>query len=310
MSTTTALRTLARPRMLPLVWMAVFFGYMLGHWEAGVHFRGGAALASCLVSWTALHVGTMWLNAARDQDDGPVAFGESARVPAPTAHLGYLALLLCLVAALPAGRVIFGCALGTVGLSILYSHPATAWKGHPVGGPLVNVVGYGILTPLAGLAAARGGVGARTLGVFGAMVLAMAGLYFAAQAFQAEEDRARGDRTLVATHGPRAVLRAARLSIGAASVLALLGAVVGWFPLACLVALPLAVRVDRHLVRWRELPGGGTPTQARRLVRLQLELLGVLVTAAVAEHIYDLLHGELPAGLNTRVVPEPWLLLG
>ena len=37
------------------------------------------------------------------------------------------------------------------------------------------------------------------------------GCYFAVQAFQADEDRARGYRTLVATHGPKAVLLAGRV---------------------------------------------------------------------------------------------------
>jgi drug/metabolite transporter (DMT)-like permease len=35
---------------------------------------------------------------------------------------------------------------GCVALAELYSHPKTAWKAHPWLGPLVNVIGYGLLT--------------------------------------------------------------------------------------------------------------------------------------------------------------------
>jgi 1,4-dihydroxy-2-naphthoate octaprenyltransferase len=308
-ATTQALTTLVRPRMLPLMWMAVFFGFMVGHWESGVHFRGGPAFALALLAWTTGHAGTMWLNAARDRDDGPVAFGRAVRVPAHTARFGYGALALTLVFAAPAGPVVLGCAALTVVLSILYSHPATAWKGHPIGGPVVNIVGYGILTPLAGLAASNGTVSIRTVAIFVIMALCIGGLYFAAQAFQQEEDQSRGDRTLVATHGPQVVLTATRTCFMAAGTVALTGTLLGWFPRSCLVGLPLVWHVDRHLVHWRAQPGGGSPADAKQLVRRLLLLLFVLVTAAVVEYVWDQLHGAPPAGLNTAVVPQPWFAL-
>ena len=149
----------------------------------------------------------------------------------------------------------------------------------------------------------------RTVWVLGVTCLAMGGLSFAAQAFQQEEDQARGDRTLVATHGPWAAVTAARVFIGLANTLALVGSLLGWFPLACLVALPVALHVERYLARWAQVPGGGTPAHASGLLRRLLVLLGITVVAAIVEHIYDLFQGELPAGLNTRVVPEVWFTL-
>ena len=301
--------TLARPRMLPLLWMAVFFGFMLGHWEAGAHFRGGTAFGVVMLAWSFLHLGTMWLNAARDRDEGPVMFGETAKVPSNAPRMGSVALALCALLACSQGPIIGGCGLGAVLLSILYSHPDIALKAHPLGGPAINILGYGLLTPVAGLAAARGGVGARTLGVLAITMMAMGSLSFAAQAFQQQEDTARGDRTLVATHGPWATITAARIFIGVANAMALLGSLLGWFPFACLVALPLAVHVDRYMARWAQIPGGGTPAHASGLIKRLLILLGVTVVAAIVEHIWDLLHGELPAGLNTAVVPEVWFTL-
>ena len=304
------LLVLARPKMLPFVWLVVFFGYMVGLWEDGVHPRGLPTLARLLLSWTLLHTGTMWLNAARDRDAGPVAFGQAVRVPPGTDRLGMVALLLSLVPVLFCGPTIAVCAGTSVLLSLLYSHPSTAWKGHPIGGPTVNILGYGILSPLAGIAASRGGLSGRTLLLLSITASAVAGLYFAAQAFQEAEDRARGDRTLVATHGPVAVLRASSVCFGIAGLLAIGGTLGGWFPLPCLLALPLAGRVARHLRKWSATPGGGSPADVQVLLRRLLHLLALLVCVAFAEHIWDLLHGELPAGRNTRVVPEAWIRLG
>lgn len=301
---------LARPRMLPLLWLAVFFGYMLAHWEDGAALRGLERFGVVLAAWTLLHLGTMWLNAWRDQDAGPVAFGEAAQVPRGAAAAAGLALVACVGVAATAGPWIGASAAGAVGLSVAYSHPRTAWKGHPVAGPAVNMLGYGVLTPFAGLVAGGGGVGPRTLWVGGVLVLAMGGLSFAAQAFQQDEDRARGDRTLVATHGPQAAVRAARLMLDGAAVLALLGAALGWFPAACLVGLPLMALADRHLARWSRLPDGGGPQHARRLVQVLVLMLFVMVGGAIAAHVRGLVQGQPPAGQNTRVVPEHWVRPG
>ena len=295
--------------MLPLVWLAIFFGYMVALWEAGAHLRGVSTLLYTLLAWTFGHIGTMWLNAARDQDRGPVAFGRTVGVPPHTALCGLAAIGATVICAVPAGPVITTCALGICGLSLLYNHPQAAWKGHPVGGPLVNIIGYGFLTPLAGLVAGHGMVGPRTVALFTIMGLSTASLYFGAQAFQQDEDQSRRDRTLVATHGPVTVLRVARTCLRVAGMLALAGTVFGWFPRACLVAAPLAWWVDRHLVRWQTQPGGGSPADVRTFLFRLLSLLLVLVLAAMTEHIGDMLHGERPAGRNTAVVPPAWFVL-
>lgn len=297
---------LARPRMLPMLWLAVFFGFMLSHWEDGAPLHGVGRLALALGAWTLLHAGTMWLNAHRDQDTGPVAFGTAVAVPENADRVGILALGGCVLLAGLDGRALGAVALAAALLSLAYSHPGAAWKAHPIGGPAVNMLGYGLLTPLAGLVVAGAGIGPRTLWVLGVLVLAMGGLAFAAQAFQGEEDRARGDRTLVATHGPRAAVLAARALLDAAALMALVGAAWGWFPLACLVGLPVMVAVDRFLVRWARHPDGGGPGHARRLVRMLVGMLLVMVVGAIGAHVSGLVAGAPPAGRNTRVVPEMW----
>ncbi len=309
LNTVRALTTLVRPGMLPLIWLAVSFGFMVAHWEAGEHLRGLRPLGFALAAWSLGHIGTMWLNAARDQDQGPVAFGRSVSVPPYTAKLGFLALFLTIAIAIPAGPIIAVCAACLALLSVLYSHPRTAWKGHPVGGPFINVFGYGLITPFAGLTAGHGMVSVRTVWIFLLLALSMAGLFFAAQAFQQEEDRGRGDRTLVATHGPGTVLFATRACFGAVALLATIGTIIGWYPRACLWALPLVFWIDRHLLRWRADPTGGSPAHTKTLLRRLIVLLAAIVLAATTEHLADMLRGEQPAGRNTAQVPVPWFVL-
>ena len=296
--------------MLPLVWLALLFGYMVGHWEAGIDLQGIDRLAVAVVAWTALHAGTLWLNAARDRDEGPVLFGRSVRVPPGIVPAGYIALLVCVGFSLIVGGYMTAFALLAVLLSVGYSHPAVAWKGHPIGGPAVNMLGYGVLTPLAGLVAAMGGVGLRTLVFLLITLLAMGALTFAAQAFQQDEDRARGDRTLVATHGPRGAILGTRILLGSALVLTFAGCVWGLFPRICLVGMPWAWESDRYLGRWANEPNGGTPAHARGLIRRMLVLMVVLVVAAVSDYVWGQLHGTMPAGMSTAVVPSPWFVFG
>ena len=282
-----ALWTLARPRMLPWLWLLLASGWGYGHWELAVDPLNPVPLIALVVSWTCLHGGTMWLNAWRDQDQGPVAFGEAE--PAPS-WLGWLALLPlagCVAAASTQPGIPLYAASGCVLLSLLYSNPWWAWKAHPVGGPLVNALGYGVLTPMAAATAMGMPFSPRALCSFAAMGVAMMGLAFAAQAFQQEEDRARGDRTLVATHGPRTTLNAARLCLGLAAGAAVLMAVVGWYPRACLVGTPLLFWVDGHLAKWASKPGGGGPEDARTLLLRLAASAGVLILAALGTYLYQ-----------------------
>lgn len=297
---------LARPAMLPWLGCALFLGTGFAHWEHGLHLQPPVvwALGWVAAAWTALHVGTMWLNAARDRDDGPVLFGRAAPVPEGLSWGGAAALVLCVALAVPAGAGIAGCALLAVILSVLYSHPATAWKAHPLGGPVVNMVGYGVLTPLAGhLVVAP--VMPRGVLVLVASALGMGGLSFAAQAFQGDEDAARGDRTLVVTHGPRVAVLAARGLVLAAAGLALGAAAAGWLPRALLLGLPGVWWVDRGFARWAARAETAGPEAAQsQLLRLLWVVVGLVVLATIDYVVGQVVWGRPPAGLGTVVVPR------
>ena len=221
--------------------------------------------------------------------------GRVVIVRAPMAPMAMLALGVAFAASVWVGVCVAGCAL----LSILYSHPRTAWKGHAALGPLTNALGYGVLSPIGGFSLTgfaptiRGGL------VVLVALPWMLSAYFAAQAFQQEDDRARGYRTLVATHGPIVTLRLTRALfwVGLLATIAL--AATGVLPRLALVPMPLFFFVDRHLVRWMAAPGGGDASWAGRFFA-RLALITALVVAFVSlDYEISMRTRSLPGGLTT-----------
>jgi 4-hydroxybenzoate polyprenyltransferase len=289
----------ARPAMLPYLLLLVFGGYGFAHWDRALPARAPLGFALVLVAWTALHAGTLWLNAALDRDEGDVLWGTRAPLPPGLSGGGYAALALAAALSWLADRQAGVAGVGCAVLAVLYSHPRLAWKGHPIGGPVVNVVGYGLLTPYAGWAVADVPFTPRAAAVWAVGALAVAGAYFAAQAFQQDEDRARGYRTLVVTHGPWAAVTAARVCLGAAVFGALALAVIGYIPRVLLVPAAGAWWVDRYLAAWAGDAAGGDATRARGLASRVLGLGLLALALAFADHLRADFAGEPVAGLGT-----------
>jgi len=289
---------LARPAGLWLPPLLPLLGYGWAHWDRALITYRPAAVVPVALAWVALQAGTLWLNAVRDRDQGEVLLGRAVPVPAGTPVLAALALLLSVALSALAGWQPAACAAGCVVLSVLYSHPRLAFKAHPVLGPAVNVLGYGVLSPLAGYAVVGTPLTWRTLATLLLLALPVLGWTFISQAFQQDEDRRRGDRTLVATHGPRAVLRAGRLALGSAASVLVLLVVLGWYPPAVLLALVGAVGTDVALARWsRDLQGG--ERRARSVLRLGVLTLALTLAGAVGDYAWDTASGGPVAGLAT-----------
>ncbi|MCB9685256.1 MAG: UbiA prenyltransferase family protein [Alphaproteobacteria bacterium] len=291
--------TLARPRLMPFVVGLVVLGFAWAHWDRALVVRGGADLLVVCAAWALLHAGTLWLNAALDRDEGEVLFGRAVTPPPGTALAAYVALVACVFVAAVANPISAACAAACAGLAVAYSHPATAWKGHPLGGPLVNLVGYGLLSPLAGWAVVGVDWDARTAAVWPLAAIGVLGTYFAAQAFQEEEDRARGYRTLVATHGSRVVLLAARVALGTTALGGVVLLAMGWVPLVCAVGIPGWWIVDRYLVAWSHEPHGGSEKWARGFALRLGVLLLVGIALAFSDYAWDSFHDRPVAGLGT-----------
>lgn len=296
--TLRALVTLARPRGAVWIVLLPAIGYGWGHWDYALDFRHPGGLVRVLAAWAALHAGTMWLNADLDRDQGEVLWGSAVRVPRGVRSAGYAALVLCVLLALAASPVAGLLALGAAVLSVLYSHPRTRWKGHPLGGPAVNLVGYGLLSPLVGWVVVDVPPTPRGAAILGGLVLWTGGAYLAAQVFQEDEDRDRGYRTAVVVWGPRRTLEAARVALLAGWALLLGLAAAGWLPRVLLLALPLAAWADRWVAAWlSSLPGD--EARARGLAgRLLLGGLA-LILLAYGQYAWDLFAGHTVSGLAT-----------
>jgi len=196
-----------------------------------------------LLGWLALHVflygGTTAFNSYYDRDEGPVG-GLRHPQPVDAGLLPWSLLVQALGAPLawfvsPAFFVTY-LLLGL--LAAAYSHPWTRWKSSPSAALCVVALGQGGVGALAGAWAALG-PGAPVGAVLAAgwvwwgvavAALVLLGQYIVSQAYQVDEDRRRGDRTLPVMLGARAALRWG-LVPAAAGVLALLLSValqVGW----------------------------------------------------------------------------------
>jgi 4-hydroxybenzoate polyprenyltransferase len=282
--------------ILPLI------GFTFAYWDHGCFAPGWTAMKSLVflaVIWAVPHAGTMWLNAGLDRDEKATLFGDAVEVPKHVEVYGYVTLLFSLGAALWTSVPLFLCVAGCAVLSVLYSHPKTAWKGHAILGPAANAIGYGVLSPLGGFFLADLPPTMRGLLVLVTAVPWILAAYFGAQAFQHDEDLARGYRTLVATHGATLTLKVTRACLWIALVLTLGASALGWFPRLVLVSAPLFLLVDRVLVLWLRVPGGGDASWAKRFfVRLVAAGLVILALVSVDFELERRTSG-LAAGLTT-----------
>lgn len=198
-----------RPSEWPIMAGHTALGYVLAVGIAGV-VRGAwlpQATFALLVWVIFLNGGTLALNSVFDKDEGDIGY-LSAPPPLPRHLLAFSVALLVtgqlLAFALPAPfRVVYGiCFL----LSLLYSVPPFRFKAVAGVDWLINMWGFGTLTPFATWAATG-----RPLDIGHALVLLgfcplFAGLYPLTQLYQLDEDRRRGDRTLALLLGLRTSL--------------------------------------------------------------------------------------------------------
>ena len=254
-----------RPAEWPIMAGHTLLGYVLA---VGVHgaMRGQSlpeALRALVIWVVFLNGGTLAINSVFDRDEGDIGY-----LNAPPALPRYLlhfsvALLVAgqlLAFTLPAGfRIAYAICFA---LSILYSVPPFRFKAVAGVDWVINMWGFGTLTPYAAWAA----TGRPLDFAHGLVLLAFcplfAGLYPLTQLYQFDEDRRRGDRTLALILGMRASLIVAivctLLAFGlfawAAAILRVRG-----LPLALPLGLWLAV-----LLPWLARYAAWSPAQHQR----------------------------------------------
>jgi 4-hydroxybenzoate polyprenyltransferase len=261
-----------RPVEWPIMAAHTAVGYLLAVGVAGAA-RGELVAPALLglVLWVAcLNGGTLALNSAFDRDEGDIAYLRNP--PSPPAGLAAFALGLMALGqgasfALPP-RYRAAYAVCFV-LSVLYSVPPFRLKAVAGADWLINMVGFGTLTPFAGWASTG-----RPLGSAGAVVLLafcplFAALYPLTQLYQMEEDTRRGDRTLASLLGVRRSLDIALAGVAVAFALfAWAGLRTGWAAPAMAwrwVLLGGALLAWLSvLLPWRARATGWSPAQHQR----------------------------------------------
>jgi 4-hydroxybenzoate polyprenyltransferase len=181
-------------------------GYLLAVGLAGAAHGValGAALLGLLLWVVFLNGGTLAINSAFDQDEGDI--GYLRRPPPPPPHLFAASLLLLILGQglaflLP---IEFAWAYAACFLlSVLYSVPPFRLKSVAGADWVINMWGFGTLTPYAGWASTGLPMDRVGLLVLLGFCPLFAGLYPLTQIYQLEEDQRRGDRTLALRLGIR-----------------------------------------------------------------------------------------------------------
>ncbi len=198
-----------RPAEWPIMAGHTLLGYVLAVGIKGV--GSGEWLPQALwalVLWVVfLNGGTLAINSVFDKDEGDI--GYLIAPPALPKHLlafsvGLLVGGQLLAFTLPVAFQIDYAAC--FALSVLYSVPPFRFKAVAGVDWLINMWGFGTLTPFAAWAATGRPLDAGHALVLLAFGPLFAGLYPLTQLYQFEEDRRRGDRTLALILGMRTSL--------------------------------------------------------------------------------------------------------
>ncbi|MGH7525121.1 MAG: UbiA family prenyltransferase [Gemmatimonadales bacterium] len=279
-----------RPAEWPIMAAHTAVGYLLAVGLGGA--AGGERLGPALLGLTlwvvCLNGGTLALNSAYDRDEGDVAY--LRRPSFPPRHLAGFSLLLMAggqvvaFALPPAYRAVYAaCFL----LSVLYSVPPFRLKAVPGADWVINMWGFGTLTPYAAWSATGLPLDqARGLVLLGFCAL-FAALYPLTQLYQLEEDTRRGDRTLACVLGVRRSLDVAMTSaLAAFAVFGAAGVRAGWDATAdgtwrWAVVAVAAVAWAAVLIPWRANHGRMGPGGHQRGMYLALGAWAVTDLAVV-----------------------------
>lgn len=202
-----------RPREWPIMIFHTSLGLFLARGFTSAPDAHISVLVLGLLVWVLLlNGGTLAINSAFDRDEGDIGYlDHPPPVPRHLALWGFCLMLAGQVIALALARGFAIAYALCFGMSLLYSVPPMRLKAVAGADWIINMLGFGTLTPYAGWALTRlplTHAGAWALGGFAPL---FAALYPLTQLYQLDEDRARGDRTLALALGVRASLA---ISIG------------------------------------------------------------------------------------------------
>jgi 4-hydroxybenzoate polyprenyltransferase len=239
----------------PMEWPIMTAHFLLGTFLAvGLRIPLKASVLGWLVFVVLLNGGTLAINSAFDNDEGDI--GYLRQPPKPPKYLLQVSALM-LASSLLLGfllPLVFAWSnAACVVMAILYSAPPIRLKARAGWDMAINCLGFGLLTPMAGWGLTGKPLATAFVLVALGFAFLFGALYPLTQIYQIEEDRGRGDRTLVIKLGESASLWMALLLALAAHaffISGLLGARRNPLPLALSLAAWLLVLIP-WLARWR-----------------------------------------------------------
>ena len=274
-----------RPREWPIMAAHTALGFMLAvGMAASVGPSWRVQLAVALGLWVVcLNGGTLAINSAFDRDSGDIGYLDAP----PPVPRGLLWFGLGLMALGQVGALLLSSGFAVAyaicfALSVLYSVPPLRFKAVAGVDWIINMVGFGSLTPYAGWAATG-----LPLTPVGALVLfafcpLFAALYPLTQLYQFDEDRARGDRTLALMLGMRASLSVAIAASGVAFACFAVAATLARVPTGRAIPLVAAgLGWLALLTRWRARSASMSPQDHKRGMYAALAAWGVTDVAVL-----------------------------
>ena len=197
----------------PLEWPIMSAHFLLGTLlAAGWGLPGGTSFLGWFIFVGLMNGGTLAINSAFDKDEGDIGYLKAP--PRPPEQLlafssGLLGSSAVLGFLLPLPFALIN--LACVVMSVLYSVPPPRLKARAGWDLVINCVGFGLLTPLAGWALTGRPFSRTVLLASIGFAFLFATLYPMTQIYQVAEDSRRGDQTLTI-----------RLGVGRSLTLALL----------------------------------------------------------------------------------------
>lgn len=205
--------------MRPLEWLVIGIHFGLGIYlgsspDSTFHFM------SLFIFIILLNGGTLALNSSFDDDHGPIAFLKHP--PKPPKYLkqfSFILLALGLVLALTQSSInaerkyFFEIVLTCTLMSILYSVPPIRLKSRPGWDTVINGLGFGFFTLLAGFTSITATLTPFILKLCVGFFFLFCAFYPMTQIYQIEEDQERGDITTAGALGTNNALLMSLLSV-------------------------------------------------------------------------------------------------
>ncbi|MCL1893515.1 MAG: prenyltransferase [Holophagaceae bacterium] len=183
----------------PLEWPIMSAHFLLGTFLAvGFEIPWREVILGWFIFVILMNGGTLAINSAFDKDDGDIGYLKSPpRTPKYLLHVSTAMLVTAFLLGYLLPPVFALATAVCVLMSVLYSVPPARLKARAGWDLLINMLGYGLLTPIAGW----GLTGQPLTPWFWKICIGFGflfgAIYPATQIYQIEEDAARGDKTMV-----------------------------------------------------------------------------------------------------------------